>query len=48
MNVFIFYDAAKNIAYKIIFRGILSFFYSDLIRITIIILFPVPALWLPT
>ncbi len=48
MNVFIIYGAAKDIALKTIFRGILPFFYADLIRITLIILFPILALWLPT
>jgi C4-dicarboxylate transporter, DctM subunit len=48
MNVFVIYGAAKDIALKTIFRGILPFFYADLIRITLIILFPVLALWLPT
>tara|TARA_B100000315_G_scaffold257675_1_gene307257 strand:- start:137 stop:1444 length:1308 start_codon:yes stop_codon:yes gene_type:complete len=47
MNVFVIYGAAKDIALKTIFRGILPFFYADLIRITLIILFPVLALWLP-
>ncbi len=48
MNVFVIYGAAKDIALKTIFRGILPFFYADLIRITLIILFPILALWLPT
>lgn len=48
MNVFVIYGAAKNVALKTIFAGILPFFYADLVRITIIILFPALVLWLPT
>jgi len=47
MNVFVIYGAAKNVALKTIFAGILPFFYADLVRITIVILFPALALWLP-
>ncbi len=48
MNVFVIYGTAKDIALKTIFRGILPFFYADIVRITLIILFPALALWLPT
>lgn len=48
MNVFVIYGAAKNVALKTIFAGILPFFYADILRITLIILFPALALWLPT
>jgi TRAP-type C4-dicarboxylate transport system permease large subunit len=47
MNVFVIYGVAKDVALKTIFAGILPFFYADLVRITIIILFPALALWLP-
>ena len=47
MNVFVIYGAAKDIALKTIFRGILPFFYADIVRIILIILFPALALWLP-
>ncbi len=47
MNVFVLYGVAEKIPLNVIFRGILPFFYADLIRITIIILFPALALWLP-
>jgi C4-dicarboxylate transporter, DctM subunit len=47
MNVFVIYGAAKDIALKTIFRGILPFFYADIFRITLVILFPALALWLP-
>ncbi|MEK9679387.1 MAG: TRAP transporter large permease subunit, partial [Rhodospirillaceae bacterium] len=47
MNVFVLFGVAKTIPLNVIFRGILPFFYADIVRITIIILFPALALWLP-
>jgi TRAP-type C4-dicarboxylate transport system permease large subunit len=47
MNVFVLFGVAKHIPLKTIFTGILPFFYADVIRIWIVILFPGLALWLP-
>jgi TRAP-type C4-dicarboxylate transport system permease large subunit len=47
MNVFILHGVSGGIPLRTIFRGILPFFYADLIRIWIVILFPALALWLP-
>ena len=47
MNVFVLFGVAGNIPLKTIFKGIMPFFYADVIRILIIILFPALALWLP-
>jgi C4-dicarboxylate transporter DctM subunit len=47
MNVFVLFGVAKTIPLKIIFRGILPFFYADILRILLIILVPSLALWLP-
>ena len=47
MNVFVLYGVAKNIKLQTIFKGIFPFFYADLIRISVIIIFPGLALWLP-
>jgi TRAP-type C4-dicarboxylate transport system permease large subunit len=47
MNVFIIHGVARDVPLKTIFAGILPFFYADIVRINIIILFPVLALWLP-
>lgn len=47
MNVFVLFGVARDIPLKTIFAGILPFFYADIIRILIIILFPALALWLP-
>ena len=47
MNVFVLFGVAKNIPLKTIFKGILPFFYADIVRILLIILVPSLALWLP-
>lgn len=47
MNVFVLFGVARDIPLKTIFRGIMPFFYADVIRILVIILFPALALWLP-
>jgi len=47
MNVFVLFGVAKNIPLKTIFKGILPFFYADVVRILLIIIFPALALWLP-
>ncbi len=38
MNVFVLFGVAKTIALKTIFKGILPFFYADIVRILLIIL----------
>lgn len=47
MNVFVLFGVARDIPLKTIFKGILPFFYADIVRILLIILFPALALWLP-
>jgi tripartite ATP-independent transporter DctM subunit len=47
INVFVLYGVAETIPLKTIFRGIVPFFFADVTRISIIILFPELALWLP-
>ncbi len=47
MNVFVLHGVARDIPLQTIFRGIFPFFYADITRILIIILFPALALWLP-
>lgn len=47
MNVFVIHGVARDIPLQTIFRGIFPFFYADITRILIIILFPALALWLP-
>ena len=47
LNVFVLYGVAETVPLRTIFRSILPFFYADLIRISLVILFPALALWLP-
>jgi C4-dicarboxylate transporter, DctM subunit len=47
MNVFVLHGVARDIPLKTIFKGIFPFFYADVIRISLIIVFPALALWLP-
>jgi len=47
MNVFVIASLAKDIEMSEIFRGVLPFFFAELIRIFILISFPVLVLWLP-
>lgn len=47
MNVFVIFGVADNIPLKTIFSGIYPFFYADIVRINILIWFPLISLWLP-
>ena len=47
MNVFVLHGVSGGIPLRTIFRGIVPFFFADLIRIWIVIVFPALALWLP-
>ncbi|OGA12721.1 MAG: C4-dicarboxylate ABC transporter permease [Betaproteobacteria bacterium RIFCSPLOWO2_02_FULL_63_19] len=45
---FVLHGMRPDISLKTIFIGIIPFFFADLTRLTIIALFPILALWLPT
>jgi tripartite ATP-independent transporter DctM subunit len=47
LNVFVLFGVAETIPLNTIFRGIVPFFFADMIRISIVILFPALSLWLP-
>jgi tripartite ATP-independent transporter DctM subunit len=47
INVFVLHGIARDIPLSTIFRGIVPFLIADLIRLTILTLFPALALWLP-
>ena len=47
INVFVLHGIARDIPLKTIFRGIVPFLAADLVRLTILVFFPVLALWLP-
>jgi TRAP-type C4-dicarboxylate transport system permease large subunit len=47
MNVFVIKSVVKDVSFITIFKGVLPFVATDLIRLVILIAFPVIALWLP-
>lgn len=47
MNVFVIRGVAPHIPLTTIFRGIIPFFCADIVRIALLLLFPIITLWLP-
>jgi TRAP-type C4-dicarboxylate transport system permease large subunit len=47
MNVFVIKSVIKDVSFLTIFRGVLPFVLIDIVRLVILIAFPVLALWLP-
>jgi TRAP-type C4-dicarboxylate transport system permease large subunit len=47
MNVFVIKSVVKDVSLSTIFRGVIPFVATDLIRLVILIAFPILALWLP-
>ncbi|MDP6173743.1 MAG: TRAP transporter large permease, partial [Rhodospirillales bacterium] len=47
INVFVLHGMVPNLGLKTIFGGILPFFLTDLVRLSIVLVFPATALWLP-
>jgi C4-dicarboxylate transporter, DctM subunit len=47
INVFVLNGIAKDLKLKTIYAGIIPFFLTDLVRLTIVLVFPITALWLP-
>jgi len=48
MNVFVIKSVVKDVSFTTIFKGVLPFILTDIVRLVILIAFPVIALWLPT
>jgi tripartite ATP-independent transporter DctM subunit len=48
MNVFVIKSVVKDVSFTTIFKGVLPFIVTDLIRLVILIAFPILALWLPS
>jgi TRAP-type C4-dicarboxylate transport system permease large subunit len=48
MNVFVIKSVVQDVDFSTIFRGVLPFIVTDLIRLVILIAFPAIALWLPS
>jgi tripartite ATP-independent transporter DctM subunit len=47
VNVFVLYGIAETIPMRTIFRGIVPFFFAEILSVAILILFPELVLWLP-
>jgi C4-dicarboxylate transporter DctM subunit len=47
MNVFVIKSVVKDVSFTTIFKGVLPFVATDIIRLIILIAFPIIALWLP-
>jgi C4-dicarboxylate transporter, DctM subunit len=48
LNVFVLHGVAKDYPLKIVFKGIVPYLAADIVRLSLIVLFPAIALWLPT
>jgi C4-dicarboxylate transporter, DctM subunit len=48
MNVFVIKSVVKDVSFTTIFRGVIPFIVTDLLRLVILIAFPILALWLPS
>src|ERR1700726_4173296 len=48
MNVFVIKSVVQDVSFSTIFAGVLPFIVTDLIRLVILITFPMLALWLPS
>jgi TRAP-type C4-dicarboxylate transport system permease large subunit len=48
MNVFVIKSVVPELTFMTIFKGVIPFVVTDLIRLVILIAFPVIALWLPS
>ena len=48
MNVFVIKSVIKDVSFTTIFKGVIPFIVTDLIRLVILIAFPILALWLPS
>ena len=47
MNVFVIKSVVKDVSFATIFKGVLPFIATDILRLIILIAFPIIALWLP-
>jgi len=48
MNVFVIKSVVKNVSFSTIFKGVVPFILTDIVRLIILIAFPIIALWLPS
>ncbi len=48
MNVFVIKSVVKDVSFVTIFKGVAPFIVTDIVRLVILIAFPIIALWLPS
>ncbi|MBS0223440.1 MAG: TRAP transporter permease [Proteobacteria bacterium] len=48
MNVFVIKSVIQDVTFSSIFKGVLPFIATDILRLIILIVFPIIALWLPS
>ena len=48
MNVFVIKSVVQDVTFSSIFKGVLPFIATDILRLVILIAFPIIALWLPS
>jgi len=49
MNVFVLYDViGSKVPLSVIYRGVMPFVVTDVVRLTALVAFPVLSLWLPS
>src|SRR5437764_9144563 len=48
MNIFVIKSVVKDVSFATIFKGVIPFVATDLVRLVILIAFPLLATWLPT
>jgi TRAP-type C4-dicarboxylate transport system permease large subunit len=48
MNIFVIKSVVEDVKISTIFRGVLPFIVTDILRLLLLIAFPVLALWLPS
>ena len=47
MNVFVIKSVVKDVSFTTIFKGVIPFVLTDIVRLIILIAFPLLATWLP-
>jgi len=47
MNVFVIKSVVQDVTFTTIFKGVIPFVLTDIVRLAILIAFPIIALWLP-
>ena len=48
MNVFVIKSVVQDVTFSSIFKGVLPFIATDILRLVVLIVFPIIALWLPS